>query len=129
MYRIHQLDLTQHLSELVNFEAVSQVLPMSVVQAVIAECGVAEQRRRKLPAVLGVWRCILLNIFSGIGLHWVLVRMVRGTRLLAGAGLEVTANKSAISKGRYRLGVASLEALFKRVCGPLATPDTPGAFR
>ena len=30
-----------------------------------------------------------MNIFSGIGLHAVLVRMVRGTRLLASAGLEV----------------------------------------
>ena len=128
MYRIAPLDLTQHFSELVNFEAVNQVLPGRLVEAVIAECGVEEERSRKLPAALTVWLCVLMNIFSGMGLHSVLVRMVRGTRLLAGVGLEVTANKSSISKARYRLGVAPLEALFKGVCRPLAGAETRGAF-
>src|SRR4051794_32260484 len=108
MYRIQRLDFKQHFSELVNFAAISRVIPTNVVEEVIAECEAEGERSRKLPAVLTLWLCILMNIFSGIGLQAVLVRMVRGTRLLAGAGLEVTANKSSISKARYRLGVEPL---------------------
>lgn len=129
MYRIQRLDLTQHFSELVSFEALSRVLPAKVVEAVIAECGAEEARSRKLPAALTLWLCILMNIFSGIGLQAVLVKMVRGTRLVAGAGLEVSANKSSISKARYRLGSEPLQRLFERLCQPLATVNDPGAFR
>jgi hypothetical protein len=129
MYRIQRLDFKQHFSEQVNFEAVSRVIPANVVEEVIAECGAEEERSRKLPAALTVWLCLLMNIFSGIGLQAVLVRMVRGTRLVAGAGLEVTANKSSISKARYRLGVEPLRRLFSRLCQPLASPNDPTAFR
>src|SRR5258708_9985023 len=129
MYRIQRLDLTQHFSELVNFEAVSRVIPDKIVEEIIAECEVKEERSRKLPAALTLWLCILMNIFSGMGLQAVLVRMVRGTRLLAGAGLAVTANKSSISKARYRLGVEPLRRLFSRVCQPLARVNDPHAFR
>ncbi len=100
MYRIQPVNLKAHFSELVNFEAVSHILPEAVVKAVIAECGVEEQRSRKLPTTLTVWLCILMNLFSGIGLQAVLVRIVRGTRLVQFVGLEVAANKSSISKAR-----------------------------
>jgi len=129
MYKIQQLDFKSHFSEQVNFEAVSRVIPANVIAEVVAECGVEEERSRKLPARLTVWLCLLMNIFSGIGLQAVLVRMVRGTRLVVGAGLEVTANKSSISKARYRLGVEPLRRLFSRVCQPLASADDPSAFR
>jgi len=33
-----------------------------------------------------------------------------------------------ISQARYRLGARPVVALFHRVCGPLATAQTPGAF-
>ncbi len=81
MYRIQRLDLTQHFSQLVNFEAVRRVIPDKIVEEIIAECEVEEERSRKLPAALTLWLCILMNIFSGMGLQAVLVRMVRGTRL------------------------------------------------
>ena len=129
MYRIQRLDFKQHFSELVNFAAVSRVIPAKVIEEVIAECGVEEERSRKLPATLTLWLCLLMTFFSGLGLQAVLVRMVRGTRLVAGAGLEVTANKSSISKARYRLGVEPLRRLFSRVCQPLARPNDPNAFR
>ena len=42
--------------------------------------------------------------------------------------MDELANKSSISEARYRLGAKVLERLFKRVCRPLATPETQGAF-
>jgi hypothetical protein len=108
---------------------VSRVIPAHIVEEVITECGVDEKRSRKLPAALTLWLCLLMNIFSGMGLQAVLVRMVRGTRLVAGTGLGVAANKSSISKARYRLGVEPLRQLFSRVCHPLASANDPNAFR
>lgn len=69
------------------------------------------------------------NEFSHDSLGYVLLRLVRGLRLLVDAGVETVAGKGAISTARYRLGVKPLELLFKRVCQLLATPETPGAFR
>lgn len=129
MYRLQQLDIQHHFSELVNFEAMRRVIPANLVEEVITECGANEKRSRKLPAALTLWLCVLMNIFSGIGLQAVLVRLVRGTRLVAGAGLAVAANKSSISKARYRLGVEPLQQLFNRVCHPLANVNDPYAFR
>jgi hypothetical protein len=129
MYRLQRLDFKHHFSELVSFAVVSRVMPTHIVEEVIAECEAEAERSRKLPAALTLWLCILMNIFSGIGLQAVLVRIVRGTRLLAGAGLEVTANKSSISKARYRLGVEPLRRLFTRLCQPLANANDPNAFR
>lgn len=41
----------------------------------------------------------------------------------------MSADKSAISLARYRLGAKPLERLFKQVCRPCATEETVGAFR
>lgn len=38
------------------------------------------------------------------------------------------ASASAISYRRYQVGARPLVALFRAVCEPIASPDTPGAF-
>jgi hypothetical protein len=72
--------------------------------------------------------CIAINLLSEVSLKSVLVRLVHGTRLLSGEGVAITANKSAISEARYRLGSTPLAKLFSRVCQPIATSLTVGAF-
>jgi hypothetical protein len=54
--------------------------------------------------------------------------MVHGLRLFWPAPDIALAGKSAISQARYRLGARAVVALFHRVCHPLATAQTPGAF-
>ena len=39
-----------------------------------------------------------------------------------------TATKGAISKARYKVGAAPMAELLKRVCQPIATEETKGAF-
>jgi Insertion element 4 transposase N-terminal len=129
MDRIQRLDKQDDFSESVSFEAVSRVQPREMIEEVIAESGAQEERRRKMPAALTLWLCILMNMYSGLGLQAVLVRMVRGTRLVAGAGLAVCAQKSSISKARYRLGVEPLRRLFGRLCQPLAKVNDANGFR
>ncbi len=97
-----------------------------------------QQRTRKLSAVVTTMLCIAMGLFTNIALEQVLKKMVKGLR----CGVIVkrnlphiwpdedyqTANKSAISQARYRLGAAPVVELFHRVCKPLATQKTPGAF-
>jgi len=54
---------------------------------------------------------------------------VHGLRLFWPDPEIALASKSAISQARYRLGARPVVALFHRLCRPLATDRTPGAFR
>ena len=81
-----------------------------------------------MTALLTLLLCIAMSLYSEVSLHYVLVRLVRGTRLLRGAGVDAVANKGSISKARYRLGAKPLEMLFKQTCRPIAEPETQGAF-
>lgn len=127
-YKIRETESERQFCEQVTMDVIHQVISAESITQVIEECGVAEHRVRRLPASLTLMVCIGMNLLSELSLFSVLVRLVRGTRLLEAVGLEALATKSAISQARYRLGAKPLEVLFKRVCRPIATPDTMGAF-
>ena len=115
--------------EAVSLNAVEQVIPQATLEAVIADLGVTEQRVRKLPAIVTLLVCVAMGLFTDLSLEQVLIKMVKGLRYIwPGAEDYRTANKSAISQARYRLGAQPVVELFHRVCHPLATEDTPGAF-
>lgn len=102
----------------------------AVMEKVLDECHVREQRCRKLPAMLVLILCIVMNWFSHEGLADVLQKLVTIPALLQGIlPRVVSADKSAISLARYRLGAKPLERLFKQVGRPGATEETAGAFR
>ncbi|HEX2987947.1 MAG TPA: transposase domain-containing protein [Chloroflexota bacterium] len=109
-------------------EALEAAVPQATVEAVIADLGVAEQRRRKLPAELTLLLSVAMNLFTHHPLEEVLRKLLRGLRLIWPEDDFATAGKGGISKARYRLGAAPLVELFHRVCQPMATEDTPGAF-
>ncbi len=128
MYKIRQLDPKSQFCNQVTVDVITDIIPVSVIEAVIDNTDSREQRKRKLPAVLTLLLCIAMHLFTSIALRQTLLRMVKGVRFLTGDEVTVTANRSAISEARYRLGVGPLADLFKQVCQPIATPDTPGAF-
>jgi len=103
-------------------------VPHEQVQAVIRDLSVAEQRRRKVPAEVAVLLSVAMNLFTHHSLQQVLVKLLKGVRFIWADPTVVPANKSAICQARYRLGARPLVELFHRVCQPLATPATPGAF-
>jgi Insertion element 4 transposase N-terminal/Transposase DDE domain len=105
-------------------------VPRSVMETIIDECGVREQRQRKLPALLVMILCIVMQWFSHESLAYVLQKLISFPALSVGIWPRVwSADKSSISEARYRLGAKPLEQLFKRVCRPQTTPATPGGFR
>jgi len=94
-----------------------RVLGPAVGEAVAA-CGARERRRRKLPAALVLLLCVAAHWYGADPLPEVARRV--------GAG--AAAGKAGLCRARYRLGARPLVALFRRVCRPLATAATPGAF-
>jgi hypothetical protein len=125
---IRQIPETAKFADEVALEALGRALPRGVIEAVVADLGVASQRRRKLPAELTMLLAVAMNLYTRQSLGQVLVKMVKGLRLLWPEPAFQPASKSAISQARYRLGAQPLVELFHRVCRPLAGPETKGAF-
>jgi hypothetical protein len=109
-------------------EALEAAVPHEQVKAVISDLGVAEQRRRKLTAEVGLLMSVAMNLFTHDPLPQVLVKLMKGLRFIWPDARLVPANKSAISQARYRLGARPVVELFHRTCQPMATEATPGAF-
>jgi hypothetical protein len=106
-------------------EEFGRVLNPADVAAAVAACGARERRRRKLPAGLTALLCVAMNWYAAEPLPEVFRRLVQG---LEAAGAAPRASKAGLCRARYRLGARPLVALFHRVCRPLATAATPGAF-
>ncbi|MFE5828259.1 IS4 family transposase [Streptomyces erythrochromogenes] len=117
------------LSDRIALGVLTRVFPPGLVDEVVAECGRVEQRSRLLPARVVVYFVLAMCLFSGQGYEEV-------GRLLA-QGLERVGRwekpwrvptTGAIGRARRRLGPEPLRVLFGRVCHPVATPETAGAW-
>ena len=110
--------------------AVQQAIPDEAIEAVIAETGTQEQRKRRLPARLVVAFVIALGLWAREGLVSVISNLVDGLRERDPStwGTWRPPVKSALSQARQRLGVRPLFLLFRRLAGPVAPAGLPGAF-
>jgi len=117
------------LPDLVSVGLLMKVFPAEVVDAVIAECGRTEQRRRSLPARSMAYFAMGMALHSEGSYQDVLALISDG---IAWARREEgparLANKAAISHARDRLGSAPMALLFERVAQPLAGEETPGCW-
>jgi hypothetical protein len=117
------------LPDLVSVGLLMKVFPAQVVDAVIAECGRTEQRRRSLPARSMTYFAMGMALHSEGSYEDVLALISDG---IAWAHREEgsgrLANKAAISHARDRLGSEPMALLFERVAQPLAVEDTPGCW-
>jgi hypothetical protein len=127
-YRIRQIEPEAKFNELLSVEAITRVVPMAKIQAALRECGVEGQRERRLPGWLTVLFCIGMNLLNELSMTGVMEHLMRGTRLIHPSDEETAPSSGAYSQARARLGAKVMERLFKAVCRPLATADTPGAF-
>ncbi|MGH8897437.1 MAG: transposase domain-containing protein [Egibacteraceae bacterium] len=107
----------------------TRTFPPELVDELLAETGRTQQRSRLLPARLVVCYVLALALFSQDSYEEVMRSLVEGLSWASGwAQQRPVPTKAAVFKARARLGVAPLAELFARVCVPLATPDTTGAF-
>lgn len=103
----------------------TKVFTVELVDAAIAKHDRAEQRRRLLPARLVVYFMLGLCLFARESYEEVLRVLTSG---IPGSGALARVNRSSLCRARSRLGEDVMETLFRLVAGPLATPDTPGAW-
>jgi Insertion element 4 transposase N-terminal/Transposase DDE domain len=103
----------------------SQFVPTSLIDEVLAETGAVQRRTRLLPARVVVLFVLALTLFADQGYRGVW-RQLAGA--VAGLG-AVTPSSAALAKARRRVGAAPLAVLFARVRGAQAQPGTAGAFR
>jgi hypothetical protein len=127
-YKIRQIEPETQFNELMGIETLTRVIPMDTSQSILKECGAQGQRERRLPGWLTVLFCIGMNLLSDLSMTGVMEHLMRGTRLIHDADEEEAPSAGAYSQARARLGAKVLERLFKAVCQPLATPNTPGAY-
>jgi IS4 transposase len=103
------------LTEWVSAELVDQVL---------AGCGVRDQRPGALPARFMVYYVLALALFQQDSYDDVAENLVGA---LEGMD-EAIPNRSSFTRARQRLGAGVLEAVFRRLAGPVAPPGLDGAF-
>jgi hypothetical protein len=120
--------MTTTFTDAIALEALERVIPPEVLHAAARTADVPTQRRRKLPAEVTLLLCLAMSLWTQHALDVVLHKMTHGLRLFWPEPDLALASTSAIAQARSRLGARPLVQLFRRVCQPLATPQTPGAF-
>lgn len=127
-YRLHQIDTESKFMSELTLEAIGQPVPLAEVKAVIEEEGVQATRERKLNMVAVVFLVITMNIYTRLSIGRVMKKLAQGLRFIWPDPCYRLPKDSAITYRRYQLGARPVVALFHRVCQPMATPETPGAF-
>ena len=125
---IRQIESTAKISEEVRLAALEKAVPHETIQAVVRDHGLARKRNRKLSAEMGLMIIIAMNLFSQNSLTQVLRKILGGIRLLWSGTEFSPATKGAISQLRYEIGAIPMVDLYHRICRPMATEATPGAF-
>ena len=130
-FRLRHVDPADKFCPQLRLELLARIVPRSVVREVFEEVDLRTQRVRKLSLEAVLWLVIGMNLFARMSLSDAFEQLAHGLRLLWPDDTErlaVLPRKSALSYRRYQLGVRPLRRLFRRVCQPLATSRTRGAF-
>jgi len=128
MFRLRQPDVNGKFTDALKLQALARLLPQTLIHSVLQECGALAQRERKLSMEAVVWVLIAMNLFLDSSIGYVVEKLARGARLLWSDPDAPLPRPHALTYRRYQLGARPLVTLFHRICQPLATPATPGAF-
>ncbi len=112
------------LPDRIGIGVLAKVFPPELVDRVVGEAGVREQRKRALPARVVVYLLLAMVLFfqSGYGEVW--GKLVRGLEWARQFRVRVTLgmqpSPAAITQARRRLGWQVMARLLEAVAGPLA---------
>ena len=127
-FKIRSLDPEAKLPEQSLLEGLESVIPYATVQEVVTTYRLTRQRCRKLSAEMGLLMAVGMNLWARQSLTRVLIKLIKGFRFIWPDETVQAATKGAISQLRYEVGAAPVVELFHRICVPMATQETPGAF-
>jgi transposase IS4-like protein/DDE family transposase len=100
----------------------TQVIPVELADAVLAETGRTERRLRLIPSRVALYLVLGLALFEKVSAFGVWAKLTAG---LAGQVLARPSEK-ALRDARRRIGAEPVKALFEVLAGPVAQPGTPG---
>ena len=112
------------LSDDVRLGVLTEWVTAELVDEVLAECGIRDQRPGALPARFMVYYVLALALFQPDSYDDVAENLVGA---LEGMD-EAIPNKSSFTRARQRLGAGVIEAVFRRLAGPVAPAGLDGAF-
>jgi hypothetical protein len=128
-FSIAHLPSFDKLCQQVEVVPLEQIYPREVVSELLSEQQAWEQRERKLTHLLMVYVVILLCLLPRHSLQALYEHVTRAYRWLRASGAhEKPPTEAALCYRRGTLGLGVLRRLAQRVCRPLATAETPGAF-
>src|SRR4029453_15434347 len=126
---LRQVEAESKFCHSLTVEALERAVPLDTIKSVLQQQGVQTQRERKLNMVVTVWVIIAINRYAHLLIGHVMRKLARGLRFIWPDPNYRLPKASALTYRRYQLGARPLAALFRRLCRPMATPQTPGAFR
>ena len=112
------------LSDDVRLGVLTEWVTAELVDEVLAECGRRDERPGALPARFMVYYVLALALFQQDSYDDVAENLVGA---LEGMD-EAIPNKSSFTRARQRLGAGVIEAVFRRLAGPVAPAGLDGAF-
>ena len=126
---VAELPAGPRLSDYISLGVLAKTFPRARIDEILATTGKGSIRQRDLPAHVVVYYVIALAIYMQASYREVLRCLLEGLQWLAGPGapLKVT-GKSGISQARTRLGSVPLQQLHDELVGPIARPETRGAW-
>jgi len=127
-FRIRDIEAESKFSSELSLEAIGRAVQLEEIKAVIRDEGVEERRERKLNMVAVILLVIAMNIYTRLSIGHVMRKIAQGLRFIWPDPNYLVPQDSAATYRRYQLGPRPLATLFRRVCQPMATPETPGAF-
>jgi hypothetical protein len=127
-FKLREIGAESKFSQELTLDAIARAVPLPDIQAVLDAEGIRTERERKLNMVVTVLLTIAMNLFTHASIGEVMRKLAQGLRYIWPDPEYSLPKDGAISTRRYQLGARPLVALFHRVCRPLATPQTPGAF-
>ncbi len=127
-YKLREIAAESKFCQELTLDAIARAVPLAEIKAALAAEAVCAQRERKLNMVVTVLITIAMNLYARISLGEVLCKVAKGLRYIWPDPDYPVAKASAFSYRRYQLGPRPLVNLFHRVCRPMTSPATPGAF-
>lgn len=128
-FMIRDIQEESKFSRELSLEAIDRAVPLREIQQVIQDEGVQVTRERKLNMTVVILVLIAMSIYTHLSIGHVLRKVAQGLRFIWPDPSYPVPQDSAITYRRYQLGAPSMVTLFRRVCRPMTTPDTPGAFQ
>lgn len=128
-FKIREVDSESKWCRHLTLDLLHRWIPLDTVRAVLKDEGAVTPRERKLNLEVVLLWVIAMHLYESLELSEVLRKLTHGLGLLRDDFPDALPGASALTYRRYQLGARPLAALFRRVCRPMATPETPGAFR